>query len=52
MELVVEVVAEGKEGTDVVFDVEPTATFGDLADSVEVLARTRHGELSPLPEPG
>jgi S-DNA-T family DNA segregation ATPase FtsK/SpoIIIE len=43
MELAVEVVHDGRANTDVVFDLEPTATFGDLADSVGFLEHPSHG---------
>ena len=49
MELLVEVV-HGDTATDVALEVEPGATFGDVADALAFLAprpRRRHAERRP-----
>jgi DNA segregation ATPase FtsK/SpoIIIE, S-DNA-T family len=43
MELFVEVAHGGEASTDVVLDVEPAATFGDIADSLEFLRPVPNG---------
>ena len=51
MELLVEVV-HGDESTDVALDVEPGASFGDVADSLAFLHRVRDGATMTVARTG
>ena len=49
MELYVEVVHGADSSTDVVLDVEPAATFGDVADSLAFLRTVPNGGTTGWP---